>query len=230
MLQERVYQSEADTGLRNYMTLVYTWMSLGLLVTGIVALLTVQTGLVNSLMSNQIMFFVLIFGQLGLVIFLSSSIMKLSPAQASGTFILYSALNGLTLSMIFILYTRASIASTFFITAGTFGAMSLYGLITKRDLTNLRSILFMGLIGIIIASLVNIFLKSPAIYWAVTIIGVLVFTGLTAYDTQKIKNLYESGAAYGDNGKKIAIIGALRLYLDFINLFLMLLRIFGRRN
>lgn len=156
---------------------------------------------------------------------------RLSGTAATSLFMLYSALTGLTLSSILIMYTGASIASTFVICAGMFGAMSFYGYTTKRDLSGMGSMLFMGLIGIILASLVNIWLKSPALMWVVTYIGVLVFVGLTAYDTQKLKNL---GAQLDVNDKdsfrKYSIVGALTLYLDFINLFLMLLRIFGNRR
>jgi len=165
-------------------------------------------------------------GELALVFILSGAINRLSGTVATLLFLGYSALNGLTLSVIFIVYTADSIASTFAVTAAMFGAMSIYGYLTKKDLTSWGSFLFMGLIGIVIASLVNIFLQSSAVSWVVSGIGVLVFTGLTAYDTWKIKAM----AAAGEEGRKPAILGALTLYLDFINLFLMLLRFMGGRR
>ncbi len=179
----------------------------------------------------EITFFGLIILQLGLVFVISGMVNRLSGTMATGLFMLYSALTGLTLSSIFIAYTYSSIASTFVVTAGMFGAMSLYGYTTKRDLSGFGSMLFMGLIGIVLASLVNIWLKSPALMWAITYIGVLVFVGLTAYDTQKLKAMGEQlNADDKDSFRKYAIVGALTLYLDFINLFLMLLRIFGNRR
>jgi len=165
-----------------------------------------------------------------MVIAISAAINRMSSATATLLFVLYSALNGVTFAAIFMIYTRSSIASTFLVTAGTFGAMSLYGYVTKKDLTGFGSFLFMGLIGIVIASVVNIFLQSEMIYWVTTYIGVFVFVGLTAYDTQKIKKIGEAGFANGEDQQKAAILGALRLYLDFINLFLMLLRIMGGRR
>ena len=172
------------------------------------------------------MFFVLIFAELGMVFYLSARIEKMQPTTATGLFLGYSVLNGLTLSTIFLAYTRTSIAGTFLITAGMFAALAVYGLVTRRDLSGLGSFLFMGLIGVILASIVNIFLKSPALYWGISMIGVLVFIGLTAYDVQRIKHIGEQGImAQGEVAiHKGAIIGALALYLDFINLFLMLLR------
>lgn len=185
----------------------------------------------STLFSSQITFFGLIILQLGLVFVISGMVNRLSGTMATGLFMLYSALTGLTLSSIFIAYTYSSIASTFVVTAGMFGAMSLYGYTTKRDLSGFGSMLFMGLIGIVLASLVNIWLKSPALMWAITYIGVLVFVGLTAYDTQKLKAMGEQlNADDKDSFRKYAIVGALTLYLDFINLFLMLLRIFGNRR
>jgi FtsH-binding integral membrane protein len=172
---------------------------------------------------------IFLFAELGLVFYLSARINKIQAGTATGLFIGYAALNGLTLSMIFLAYTAESIAGTFFITAGMFGSMAVYGLVTKRDLSGWGSFLFMGLIGVIIASIVNIFLKSSSLYWAISLIGVFVFGGLTAYDVQKIKKMGEDGIMeQGEEMvKKGAIMGALALYLDFINLFLMLLRFFG---
>lgn len=222
----------ANTGIQAYMAQVYGWMTCGLLLTAVVAWYAANTpSIIFALQSNRILFFGLIIAQLGLVFVISGMINRLSGTAATSLFMLYSALTGLTLSMILIMYTGASIASTFVICAGMFGAMSLYGYTTKRDLSGMGSILFMGLIGIILASVVNIWLQSPALMWAVTYIGVLVFVGLTAYDTQKLKNMGSQLDANDKDGfRKYAILGALTLYLDFINLFLMLLRIFGNRR
>lgn len=222
----------AGSGIQAYMAQVYGWMTCGLLLTAVVAWYAANTpSIIFALQSNQILFFGLIIAQLGLVFVISGMVNRLSGTAATSLFMLYSALTGLTLSSILIMYTGASIASTFVICAGMFGAMSFYGYTTKRDLSGMGSMLFMGLIGIILASLVNIWLKSPALMWVVTYIGVLVFVGLTDYDTQKLKNL---GAQLDVNDKdsfrKYSIVGALTLYLDFINLFLMLLRIFGNRR
>lgn len=222
----------AGSGIQAYMAQVYGWMTCGLLLTAVVAWYAANTpSIVFALQSNQILFFGLIIAQLGLVFVISGMVNRLSGAAATSLFMLYSALTGITLSSILIMYTGASIASTFVICAGMFGAMSVYGYTTKRDLSGMGSMLFMGLIGIILASLVNIWLKSPALMWAVTYIGVLVFVGLTAYDTQKLKNMgAQLDANDKDSFRKYAIVGALTLYLDFINLFLMLLRIFGNRR
>jgi len=164
-----------------------------------------------------------------MVFYLSARIGRIQPGTATGLFLAYSALNGVTLSTIFLAYTHASIAATFLVTAGMFAAMAVFGMVTKRDLSGMGSFMFMGLIGLILASIVNIFLKSSAVYWAISAIGVLVFVGLTAYDVQKIKNIGEQGIMEQGEAaiRKGAIIGALALYLDFINLFLMLLRFFG---
>ena len=215
----------------NFVTRVYNWMGLGLATTAVAALLTASTpALLNFIFGSQVVFFGLIMGELGLVIALSAAINRLQATTAALMFFIYSALNGLTLSAIFIAYTSASIANTFFVTAGTFGLMSIYGHATKRDLTSWGSFLFMGLIGIILASVVNIFMRSEAIYWLVTYAGIIVFVGLAAYDAQKIKQMALHGFTDEETERKSAVIGALRLYLDFINLFLMLLNIFGRRE
>jgi FtsH-binding integral membrane protein len=206
---------------------VYAWMGAGLAITAFMALVTLSSpAILNAVLGNKLIFYGLIIGELALVFTLSGAISRLSATTATLIFIVYAALNGITLSVVFLAYTANSITSTFVITAGMFGAMSLYGSMTKRDLTSWGSFLFMGLIGIIIASVVNIFVGSSAISWVVSGIGVLVFTGLTAYDTWKIKEM----AAQGIEGRKPAIIGALTLYLDFINLFLMLLRFTGNRR
>jgi hypothetical protein len=205
-------------------------MALGLAVTAIVALYAVNSGLIFSLLRNPIIMIVLIVGELGLVIALSAAIGRFQSSTALFMFFAYSFLNGLTISTIFLVYTKASIANTFFITAGTFAAMSVYGYTTKRDLTSMGSFLMMGLFGIIIASFVNFFFRSPAFYWLITYAGIAIFVGLTAYDAQKIKEMAYAGFSGSEEERKGAVIGALRLYLDFINLFLLLLRIFGRRS
>ncbi len=211
-----------------FLAKVFNWMALGLLITGIVAFFTANTGLAVTIIRSP-MFYILMFAELGLVFFLSARVNRIQASTASALFIGYSVLNGLTLSVVFLVYTRSSIASTFFITAGMFGAMAVYGLVTKRDLSGLGSFLIMGLFGIILASIVNIFLNNSSLYWAISFLGVLIFTGLTAYDVQKIKRIGEEGImASGDEAiRKGSIMGALTLYLDFINLFLMLLRFFG---
>lgn len=211
-----------------FLAKVFNWMAIGLGLTGIVAYFTAHTGLAMAIIGSPV-FFVLIIAELGLVFYLSARVEKMQASTASSLFIGYSVLNGLTLSVIFIAYTSASIAGTFFITAGMFGAMAVYGLVTKRDLSGWGSFLFMGLIGIIIASIVNIFLNSSAMHWMISMIGVFIFTGLTAYDVQRIKKIGEDGImTQGHEAiRKGSIMGALALYLDFINLFLMLLRFFG---
>lgn len=211
---------------------VYGWMAGGLALTGLVAWWVSQSDAMLSLIfGNQALFFGLIIVELGLVFGLSWGISRMSAAIATSAFLLYSVLNGVTMAAIFLVYTSESIASTFLVTAGTFGAISMYGYTTKRDLTSWGTYLFMALIGLILASVVNIFLQSSALYWLVTYAGVLIFVGLTAYDTQKIKELSARiDARDTENFQKAAIMGALRLYLDFINLFLYLLRILGQRR
>jgi FtsH-binding integral membrane protein len=226
------YANAQTTALRNgVMNRVYTWMTAGLLVTGAVASFVAgSNALVNLIFGNPFMFFGLFIVQIVAVIGLSAGINRLSPAIATTIFMGYAALNGLTMAAIFLAYTQASIASTFFITAGTFGAMSLYGYITKRDLSSIGNIAIMALIGLLIASLVNIFLRSTALYWILTYAGVLIFVALTAWDTQKIKRLATQVNDETSAGR-VAVLGALTLYLDFINLFIYLLRIIGvRRN
>lgn len=210
---------------------VYNWMGLGLALTAVVAFYTASSpGLLGFIFGSPMVFFGLIIAELGLVMALSAGINRMQATTAGIMFFVYSALNGLTLSAVLIAYTRASIASTFFVTAGTFGAMSLYGYTTQRDLTSWGGFLTMGLIGVILASLVNFFFKSPAIYWLVTYAGIIVFVGLAAYDAQKIKAMALEGFGDAESERKGAIIGALKLYLDFVNLFLLLLRIFGSRR
>ncbi|HBV38198.1 MAG TPA: hypothetical protein DEF05_00560 [Erwinia sp.] len=224
--------SGAATGLQTYMAQVYGWMTCGLLLTAFVSWFAANTPAVMQLVfANKFTFYGLIIAQLAVVFVLSGMVHKLSGALATGLFMLYSALTGLTLASIFLVYTYSSIASTFVVTGGMFGVMSFWGYTTKRDLSRMGSILFMALIGILLASLVNFWLKSTALMWAVTYIGVLVFVGLTAYDTQKLKNIGENiDVRDKENLRRYSIMGALTLYLDFINLFLMLLRIFGNRR
>ncbi|WP_205437853.1 Bax inhibitor-1/YccA family protein [Edwardsiella tarda] len=222
----------AGSGLQAYMAQVYGWMCCGLLLTALVAWYAARTPAVMELIfANKVIFFGLIIVQLGVVFVLSGMVNRLSGSAATGLFMFYSLLTGLTLSSIFIVYTYSSIASTFVVSAGMFGAMSLYGYTTKRDLSGMGSMLFMALIGLVLASLVNIWLKSSTLTWIVTYAGVLIFVGLTAYDTQKLRMMGEQIASDDRDGfRRYAIMGALTLYLDFINLFLMLLRIFGDRR
>jgi FtsH-binding integral membrane protein len=229
-----------DAGLRAYMLRVYNYMLVGLGLTGAVAWLTANTPL-SQVFYNQvatangvalqpnILGWIAIFAPLAMVLFLSFRIQKMSFATAQLTFWGYAALVGVSLSTILFVYTGASIAMTFFVTAGTFGAMSLYGYTTKRDLTGMGSFLFMGLIGLLLASVVGMFFHSTQLQFVISVLGVLIFTGLTAYDSQSIKNMYFAGDDAETAGKK-SIMGALRLYLDFLNLFLFLLRFMGNRR
>ena len=211
-----------------FLAKVFNWMAVGLALTGVVAWFAAASGLTLSIARSPL-YIVLIFAELGLVIYLSARIEKIRAATATALFIGYAALNGLTMSVIFLRYTGSSIAGTFMITAGMFGAMAVYGMVTKRDLSGMGSFMFMGLIGIIIASVVNMFLGSSTLHLAISGIGVLVFVGLTAYDVQRIKAMGEQGIMTQGEGtvRKGAILGALALYLDFINLFWMLLTFFG---
>ena len=231
-----------DQGLRAYMIRIYNYMAMGVALTGVVSWFTYQAAVVTNANGaivgltsfGQAIFsgpavLVLFLGTLGLVFLISWRINSLAPSTAFALFMVYAALLGLMLSSVFLTYTGASIARVFFISAATFGAMSLYGYTTQRDLTGFGSFLFMGLIGIVIASLVNIFLHSSGLSWVISVVGVLVFVGLTAYDTQNIKEMYSPMDDGTVAGRK-AVMGALRLYLDFINLFLMLLRLFGDRR
>lgn len=222
----------AKGGIHAYLAQVYGWMTCGLLLTAFVAWYAASSpAVLNFVFSSNITFFGLIIAQLALVFVLSGMLQRLSGAMATSLFMLYSALTGLTLSSIFIMYTASSIASTFLVTAGMFGAMSLYGYTTKRDLSGFGNMLFMALIGIVLASLVNMWLKSDTLMWVITYIGVVLFVGLTAYDTQKLKMIGEQLSVDDkENFRKYSIVGALTLYLDFINLFLMLLRIMGNRR
>ncbi len=211
-----------------FLAKVFNWMAAGLALTGVIAWFAASTGLTFAIASSPLFFF-LIIAELGLVFYLSARVDKIQASTATALFIIYAALNGLTMSVIFLRYTGSSIAGTFMITAGMFGAMAIYGMVTKKDLSGVGSFMFMGLIGIILASVVNLFLQSSMLHMAISAIGVLVFVGLTAYDTQKIKQMGEQGIMTQGNDivQKGAILGALTLYLDFINLFWMLLTFFG---
>ncbi|SFN99173.1 Bax inhibitor-1/YccA family protein [Xenorhabdus japonica] len=223
---------KTGSGIQTYMAQVYGWMTCGLLLTAFVAWYVANTPeILSAIILNKVVFYGLVIAQLALVFVLSGLVHKMSGALATGLFMLYSMLTGLTLSVIFVAYTSSSIASTFVISAGMFGALSVYGYTTKRSLSGLGSFLFMGLIGIVLASLLNIWLKSPALMWVITYIGVVIFAGLTAYDTQKLKEMgAELDVNDKENFRRYSITGALTLYLDFINLFLMLLRILGDRR
>lgn len=221
----------AEVLVNDYVRSVYNWMFIGLALTGFVAFyVSSNEAILRLVFGNSLIFFGLILAELAMVFAIAGMVNRMSATTATALFIIYSTLNGVVLSFIFLAYTRASIFSTFFICAATFLACSIYGWITKRDLTSLGGFLLMGLIGIIIASVVNWFIRSSAMSMIVSYIGVFVFVGLTAYDTQKIKNMALAQPAGLDGAviRKGAILGALSLYLDFINLFLMLLRIFGQ--
>ena len=220
-----------DEGLRSFMLSVYNYMGLGLAITGLVAFVVASTPAIAVPIFTTPLKWLVILAPLGFVIFLSARIQAMSASAAQITFWLFAGVMGLSMASIFLVFTGESIARVFFVTAATFGAVSLYGYTTKRDLTGMGSFLFMGLIGIVIASLVNLFIGSSALQFAVSVIGVLVFTGLTAWDTQRLKNEYlGSLQAGGELVAKAAILGALSLYLNFINLFTSLLQLFGNRN
>jgi hypothetical protein len=226
----QVVNAQVESIRRGVLSQVYAWMTAGLLVTAAVAAYTANTpALLSLIFGSRWVWLGLLIAQIVLVIAIGPAITRLSPAVGTALFLLYSALNGLTMAAILLVYTQESIAAAFFATAGTFGAMSIYGFVTKRDLSGLRTYLVMGLIGFLIASLINIFLASTTLYWILTYGGVLLFVLLTAYDTQKIKNLAQQANTETD-ARRIAILGALTLYLDFINLFLLFLRIFGGRR
>lgn len=207
---------------------VYLWMTLALVITGFTAFgIASNPGIAYAIVTNRLLFWGLVIAEFGLVIGISGAINKLSAVTATLLFVLYSIVNGATLSVIFMAYTMSSIASVFFITAGLFGVMAFIGYTTKTDLTSIGKILFMALIGIILATIVNMFVGSSMLNMIVSYIGVVIFTGLTAYDSQKIKNMLYNADSMDEGMQKIALLGSLTLYLDFINLFLMLLRIFG---
>lgn len=210
---------------------VYVWMTMALVITGFTAYgVATSPGILQAIYSNQILFWGLVIAEFALVIGVSAAINRLSLAMATLMFILYSVINGALLSFIFLAYTASSIATVFFITAGTFAVMAFIGYTTKTDLTSMGKILMMALIGLIIATLVNLFIKSSGFTLILSYVGVLVFVGLTAYDSQKIKQMLLQASDAGEGAQKLALLGALSLYLDFINLFLYLLRIFGKRE
>jgi FtsH-binding integral membrane protein len=207
--------------------ITYRWMTLGLATTGVVALAVAHSpDALELLLSNRILFYALLFGQLGLVVALSAAARRVSTTVAALMFFAYAALTGVTFSTLFLVYTAGSIASTFFITSGAFAGLSVFGLVTKRDLSAIGRFAIFALIGLIIASIVNIFMQSSGLYWLITYVGVLLFAGLTAYDTQRLKVMFASGATHAN----LPLLGALTLYLDFINMFLFLLRIMGNRR
>ncbi|WP_052080792.1 Bax inhibitor-1/YccA family protein [Porphyromonas sp. COT-239 OH1446] len=228
----RGYTVIQDASLqRTLMQRVFLWMAIGLGITGLTSLLLFKNvDLLYSIASSRGLFLGLIIAEVALVVFLSARIARMSFMTATALFAAYAVLNGVTLSPIFLVYTAQSIAETFFVTAATFSAMAIYGYITKRDLTSMGNLLFMVLIGLIIASLVNMFVGSSLMSLVISAVGVLVFVGLTAYDVQKIKRLFVNTYEDSDDTKKVAILGALTLYLDFINLFIFLLRFMGRRE
>lgn len=218
---------------RSILRNVYLWMTMGLALTGVISLgMASNPNLIIAFASNPILFWGAIIGEFALVFFLSARLMKMSATAATLGFAGYAALNGLTLSVIFLAYTGQSIAQAFFVAGGTFAGMSLWATVTKRDLSSIGNYLFMGLIGLIIASVVNIFFRSDTFSFLISIVGVVLFLGLTAYDTQMIQRWNRQyGSSIGEaDYVKLSIMGALKLYLDFINLFLFMLRIFGRRN
>ena len=210
---------------------VYLWMTMALAITGFTAFYVAHSeSLLTAIFTNQILFWGLVIAELGLVIGLSAAINKLSLTVATLMFVLYSVINGATMAFIFLVYTASSVTNVFLITAGTFAAMALFGYFTKTDLTSMGKILMMALIGVIIATIVNVFTKSEGLAVILNYVGVLVFVGLTAYDSQKIKQMMLTAPDAGEASQKIALLGALSLYLDFINLFLYLLRILGSRR
>lgn len=226
-------RTETQVVVNDFVRSVYNWMAIGLALTGFVAFYVANSeSMMKLIFGNQLVFFGLIIGELALVFSISSRVHKMKASTATALFVLYAVLNGATLSAIFLIYTKSSITSVFFICAATFIACSIYGWTTKRDLTSLGGFMAMGLIGIIIASVVNLFVRSSGMSMIISYIGVFVFIGLTAYDTQKLKTMALSQPEGLEAGviRKGAILGALSLYLDFINLFLMLLRIFGSRE
>ncbi len=226
-------QAQTNAHVNSFILSVYNWMAIGLALTGGIAYAVAGSPtLLRMIFGNMIVFYGLVILELGFVFYLSARIQKIQASTATALFLIYAALNGATLASIFIYYTSTSIVSTFFICAATFGVCSVYGMVTKRNLTSMGNFMVMGLIGIIIASIVNVFVRSSAMAMIINYLGVLVFVGLTAYDTQKIKQMALSQPADLDSGskRKGAILGALSLYLDFINMFLFLLRILGDRD
>ncbi len=231
-MNEKIITSTQTSAIQDFLNKTYGWMATALALTGLTAyyVANYQISLVLSLAQGGLMW-LLLFAQIGLVIYLSARIQKMSLQTAIVLFYVYAITVGITFSTLFLAYTASSLASTFFITAGTFGAMSVYGYFTKTDLSSIGNILLMLLVGLILTSIVNIFLNSPAIYWVTTFVGIFIFVALTAYDTQRLKHVATTlQDSTSEGAQKIAIILALSLYLDFINLFLYLLRLFGSRD
>ena len=223
----------SETLAQGFMQKVYLWMMLGLAATAIVSYFTTTSEAMLSFLFvryGMVPFFVLAIAEIGIVFYLSLRIAKLNPATASMLFFVYSALNGVTIAPILMIYTSASVATTFFVTAGMFGAMSVYGMTTKRDLTGFGSFLRMGLFGLIIAIVVNMFMRSDMISYVVSGMAIIIFTGLAAYDTNKLRKIGMEGGFGDDMRDNLAVLGALTLYLDFINLFIHLLRFMGKRR
>lgn len=226
-----IYAVQDQASESNFISKVYMWMALGLSASTIGAFwLLSQPALLKAIFSNSLLLFGIIGVEIALVIWLSAAAARMSASLAATLFLVYSLLNGVTIASVLLMYTGASVISTFAITSGTFLFFSVYGSTTKKDLTGVGSLAVMGLIGIIIASVVNFFLKSPMVSWICTFVGIAVFLGLIAYDTQKLKLLHAQGFQNAEMKKKLAILGALTLYLDFINLFLLLLRLFGKQR
>lgn len=229
--QRQLSEDQIKIEQANFIAKVYGWMCAALLATGLTAWYVAQSEeIIVALVTNKILFYGLLFGEILLVGYISRALPTMNVSMAKALFFLYAIANGLTLSLIFVIFTTTSIASAFFITAGTFAVMSVYGYYTKSDLTSMGKILMMALIGLVIASIVNIFMESTLLYWITSYVGVFIFTGLIAYDTQKIKEMNIIGNEGTDEDTKESLMGALTLYLDFINLFLYILRIFGDRK
>jgi FtsH-binding integral membrane protein len=219
--------TRGSEGISDALWITYRWMTLGLATTGVVAMLVAHSpALLGALLGNRLIFYALLFGQLGLVFAFSSMATRVSTPAAAVMFFAYAALTGVTFSTLFLVYTAASIAATFFVTAGGFAGLSFYGTVTRRDLSAVGRFAIFALVGVILASLVNMFLRSSGLEWLITFAGVLLFAGLTAYDTQRLKTIFASGEASAN----MPLVGALTLYLDFINMFLFLLRILGDRR
>jgi FtsH-binding integral membrane protein len=235
MQEYGTYRKEARSGsiaAQGFMTRVYTWMALGLCATAAVSFYVSTSPRAMDVLfgGGYAPFLILAVAELGIVFYLSARVASLSPTTASTLFFVYSVLNGLTIAPIFLLYTNESLSQVFFTTAGMFGVMSVYGTVTKRDLSGWRDFLMMGVIGLIVAGLINMFIGSERANIVISIMGVLIFTGLTAFDTQKIKALAANVSGNDDTAGKYAVLGALTLYLDFINMFLYLLRLFGKKR
>lgn len=231
MDQKTILSSRSQVSESSFLSKVFLWMAVGLGISAAGSFwLVSQPALLKAVFTNMWIFFALIIAEVGLVVWLSAAALSMSAALAMFLFGVYSFLNGVTLTSVLLLYTGASVLTTFAITGATFLFFSVYGATTKKDLTSIGNLAMMGLIGVIIASVVNMFLKSPAMMWIVTFVGIAVFLGLVAYDTQKLKAIHAMGFQNEEIEKKTVILGALTLYLDFINLFILLLRIFGKRR